>query len=103
MDTLVVTEVNHQNLSSISDAEFFESAALLMMACPAPQLFVIALSASYSRWAEVSLGNSGATGHGSSLAFLITGETIPAFWLGYSASPNTTFEHSLNQEGSIEL
>ena len=99
MDTLVVTEINHQNLSSISNAAFFESAALLIMACPAPPLFVIALSASYSRCAEVSLANSGATDHGSSLAFLVTGVKSPGFCLGSGVSTKTTIEMSLNHGG----
>ena len=44
-----------------------------------------------------------ATDLGSSLGFQRTGETSPAFWLGSSVSTNTTFEYSLNHEGSIEL
>ena len=76
--------------------------AFVHMISPAPPMF------SFTLWLQGGRSGKGcaccnATGLGSSLGFQRTGETSFAFWLGSGASTNTTFDHSLNQEGFIEL
>jgi len=72
------------------------------MIFPAPLMFSLALWLQ-GGWLCKGCACCDATGLGSSLGFQRTGETSSDFWLGSGVSTNTTFEYSLNHEGSIEL